>query len=140
MHTHSLIPLSFLLHVYSVFAVQLSFEARSVKRTSHLQRRANIVGEPVANTHNAEYISNITLGGKTIPVMLDTGRCVLSFFCITRYLVSRRDSSDLWVTGSVPGSTDTGKSATLSYAVGQAAGSPNLYVRSSYIRLMSHLR
>jgi hypothetical protein len=74
MHPHSFIPLSLLLHVYSVFAAQLSFEARSVKRTSRLQRRASIAGQAVTNNHNAEYISNITLGGRTIPVMLDTGR------------------------------------------------------------------
>ena len=29
---------------------------------------------PVANTHNAEYIANVTLGGREIPVLLDTGR------------------------------------------------------------------
>ena len=75
MHPHSFIPLSLLLYVYSVFAAKLSFEARSVKRTtSHLQRRASIAGQAIANNHNAEYMSNITLGGRTIPVMLDTGR------------------------------------------------------------------
>jgi len=78
-----------------------------VKRAGRLQGRADISGQAIANTHNAEYISNITLGGQSIAVMLDTG------------------SSDLWVTGSVPGSTDTGKSVTLSYAVGQAAGDVN---------------
>jgi hypothetical protein len=78
-----------------------------VKRAGRLQGRATVSSQPIANTHNAEYISNITLGGQTIAVMLDTG------------------SSDLWVTGSVPGSTDTGKSTTLSYAVGQAAGDIN---------------
>lgn len=31
-------------------------------------------------------------------------------------------SSDLWVSGSVPGATDTGDSLKLSYAVGTAAG------------------
>lgn len=35
---------------------------------------------------------------------------------------SRVDSSDLWVTGSVPGAQDTGTSLTLSYAIGNAAG------------------
>lgn len=46
-------------------------------------KRAGITGEsvntsngsvPVANTQNAEYIANINLGGKTIPVVIDTGR------------------------------------------------------------------
>jgi hypothetical protein len=50
---------------------------------------------------------NITLGGESIPVMLDTG------------------SSDLWVTGTVPNTKDTGKACTLSYAVGKAAGDIN---------------
>lgn len=38
---------------------------------------------PVLNTLNAEYISNITLGGRTIPVLLDTGRHAfeLSLMC-----------------------------------------------------------
>ncbi|EIW74697.1 acid protease [Coniophora puteana RWD-64-598 SS2] len=62
---------------------------------------------PVGNTQNSFYYSNITLGGRTISVMLDTG------------------SSDLWVTGSVPSTTNTGKSVTLSYAVGQAKGNIN---------------
>ena len=74
MHPHSFIPLSLLLHVYPIFAAQLSFEARSVKRTSRLQGRASVAGQAIANNHNAEYMSNITLGGRTIPVMLDTGR------------------------------------------------------------------
>jgi hypothetical protein len=74
MHPRSLIQFSLLLHVYSVYAAQLSFEARSMKRTSRLQRRAGIVGQPIANNRNAEYMSNITLGGRVIPVMLDTGR------------------------------------------------------------------
>jgi len=107
MHTTSLIPLSLLFHVSSVLSLKFSFNTRYVKRAGRLYGRANITGQSIANTHNAEYISNITLGGKNIPVMLDTG------------------SSDLWVTGSVPGSTDIGKSAKLSYAVGQAAGDIN---------------
>jgi hypothetical protein len=34
-------------------------------------------------------------------------------------------SSDLWVTGSVPGTTDTGVGVQISYAVGQASGNIN---------------
>ncbi|KAH9851502.1 acid protease [Lenzites betulinus] len=59
---------------------------------------------PIANTRNSEYIANVTLGGRQIPVLLDTG------------------SSDLWITGSVPNAKDVGKSVSLSYAVGNAAG------------------
>jgi len=51
-------------------------------------------------------VSNITLAGVTVPVILDTG------------------SSDLWVSfpGTPPTTTDTGKSLSLSYAVGSASG------------------
>ncbi|KAI0711697.1 hypothetical protein C8Q76DRAFT_694549 [Earliella scabrosa] len=62
---------------------------------------------PVANTRNSEYIANITLGTREIPVLLDTG----SHF-----------SSDLWVTGAVLGAKDLEKAVSLSYAVGRAAG------------------
>lgn len=89
MHTTSLIPLSFLFHVYFVFAVKFPFEARSVKRTGRLQGRATISGQAIANTHNSEYISNITLGGQTIAVMLDTGRYVEGI-CISEIISHTR--------------------------------------------------
>jgi hypothetical protein len=110
----SLIPLSLvltLLDVYPAGAVSFPFNIHVKTPSNHLERRANVSSQttsnnsiPIANSHNAEYISNITLGGQTIAVMLDTG------------------SSDLWVTGNNIQATDTGKSATLSYAVGQAKG------------------
>ncbi|KZT67266.1 acid protease [Daedalea quercina L-15889] len=62
---------------------------------------------PVHNTQNSEYITNITLGGREIPVLLDTG------------------SSDLWVTGTIPETTDLGVAESLSYAVGTAKGDIN---------------
>lgn len=87
MHPHSLIPLSLLFLVYNVHAAKFPFVGRSVKRTvttGHplLRGRADISGQaggsnasvPIANTHNAEYIANLTLGGQSIAVMLDTGR------------------------------------------------------------------
>lgn len=103
----SFIPLSLflLLDLQLSVAVKLPFHVRYSQDS--LTRRANSSYINVANTFNAEYISNITLGGKTIPVLLDTG------------------SSDLWVTGDVPNSVDTGKSEKLSYAVGMAAGDIN---------------
>ncbi|KAH9933196.1 aspartic peptidase A1 [Epithele typhae] len=83
----------------------LSFDVHVRSRSDTLTRRADTNNTiPVANTHNSEYIANVTLGGRDIPVLLDTG------------------SSDLWVTGTVPNSKDTGKSVSLSYAVGQASG------------------
>jgi hypothetical protein len=37
---------------------------------------------PISNTGNAQYVSNITLGGVTVPVLLDTGRymVIITFF------------------------------------------------------------
>ncbi|THH07701.1 hypothetical protein EW145_g3204 [Phellinidium pouzarii] len=96
---------------HAVHAVKIPFEVHTVSSfsgltssstsSSYLERR-----DPVAikNVANSIYVSDITLGGRTIPVMLDTG------------------SSDLWVTGQVSNSQDSGKSVTLEYAVGEAAG------------------
>ncbi|KAH0831986.1 aspartic peptidase domain-containing protein [Lanmaoa asiatica] len=101
---------SFLLSLspLSALAVSIPFTVRTDVTHHHLPRQSSTSGVvPVGNTQNAFYYTNITLGGRQISVMLDTG------------------SSDLWVTGSVPGAQDTGKSLTLSYAVGNAAG--NVY-------------
>lgn len=58
------------------------------------------------NIGNAQYVTNITLGGVPMAVLLDTG------------------SSDLWVNfvGTPPATTDLGKSLSLSYAIGSAGG------------------
>jgi hypothetical protein len=113
-------PLSLLLTLFSVyptFAIRLPFEARHATSPSPstLNRRADVSGSsttgdagvPVANTHNVLYISNITLGGQNVRVLLDTG------------------SSDLWVAEDIPQTKDTGHSLSLSYAVGRASGSIN---------------
>ena len=72
---HSLIPLSLLyVVIHSVNAVIIPFQVRtgdSVSPATSLTRRAAI---PIGNTGNAQYVSNITLGGATMPVLLDTGR------------------------------------------------------------------
>jgi hypothetical protein len=72
---HSLIPLSLLYSiVHSVNAITVPFEVRtgdSLSPTTSLTRRGSI---PIGNTGNAQYVSNITLGGVTMPVLLDTGR------------------------------------------------------------------
>jgi len=78
----SLIPLSLILAVFHALpADALKFPFHVKNRSNNLHRRASITGQstgngsvPIANTHNAEYISNITIGGQTVPVMLDTGR------------------------------------------------------------------
>ncbi|KAI0926855.1 hypothetical protein AcV5_007539 [Taiwanofungus camphoratus] len=98
-----------LIDAHSVNAVTFPFRVRTrTERSGSLKSRANndtIL--PVHNTQNSEYVTNITLGGRNIPVLLDTG------------------SSDLWVAGNVPKTTDIGMSTSLSYAVGNAQGDIN---------------
>ncbi|KAJ3483030.1 hypothetical protein NLI96_g6584 [Meripilus lineatus] len=122
----SLLPLSLLIFIFgfssSSYANTLPFIVRTTNpfASSNLASRAftsqpannntipvSDVAIPLSNTHNAEYIANITLGGRTIPVLIDTG------------------SSDLWVTGTVPNTKDTLKATSLNYAVGTAAGDIN---------------
>ncbi|KAJ7078652.1 aspartic peptidase A1 [Mycena epipterygia] len=102
---HSLISLSLILTVLDVVhAVKIPFHVRTSSTTpAHRLGRRTV---PISNNGNAEYISNITLSGTTVSVILDTG------------------SSDLWVSfpGTVPSTTDLGKSLSLSYAVGSASG------------------
>lgn len=121
-----------------VNAVRLPFQVRttnpfdstssslsSLSRRSHSKRAPSSATIPVHNTHNAEYISNITLGGRQIPVLLDTGRCVYCFsfsFLAAPTSPLTLHSSDLWVTGDVPNTKDLGKSVSLNYAVGNAHG------------------
>lgn len=107
----SFITLSFvssLCSTFSVLALRIPFDAHvqtPSNPTTHFPRQSSSNGiVPVGNTQNIYYYTNITLGGQNISVMLDTG------------------SSDLWVSGSVSGATDTGSSLKLSYAVGTAAG------------------
>lgn len=109
---HSFITLSFvssLCSTISVLALRIPFDIHvqtpANNPTTHFPRQSSSNGIlPVGNTQNSFYYTNIMLGGQNISVMLDTG------------------SSDLWVTGSIPGATDTGSSLKLSYAVGTAAG------------------
>jgi hypothetical protein len=95
-----------------VSAVIFPVQIRNSPSTPSLLRRgpvdATTAGNsstvPIHNSHNAQYVANITLGGRVIPVLLDTG------------------SSDLWVTGNIPGAKDTNTSVHLSYAIGKASG------------------
>ena len=59
-----------------VHAVNFSVSVRSTFASNALQARDSNSTIPVHNTRNAEYIANITLGGREVPVLLDTGRCV----------------------------------------------------------------
>ncbi|EMD40139.1 hypothetical protein CERSUDRAFT_71923 [Gelatoporia subvermispora B] len=104
----SLLPAALLAILLDVHALTFPVQVRTSQRSGSLHARAD--GDsilPIHNTLNSEYITNITLGGREIPVLLDTG------------------SSDLWVTGNVSGTTDLGISASLSYAVGNADGDIN---------------
>ncbi|KDR82582.1 hypothetical protein GALMADRAFT_237974 [Galerina marginata CBS 339.88] len=104
----SLIPLSLLLTIFyaPVHGLTFPFHVRfSDPTSSPLTRRSPI---PIGNIGNAQYVSNITVAGVSLPVLLDTG------------------SSDLWVhfPGTVPTANmnDTGNSISLSYAVGKTNG------------------
>lgn len=70
------LPLTLLLAIAAVDALKLPFQARTTYGPSKRlqQKRATALTVPIANTHNAEYIANITLGGASVRVMLDTGR------------------------------------------------------------------
>ncbi|KAH9858731.1 acid protease [Lenzites betulinus] len=77
-------------------------DTRSLNR---LRSRASITATPdITNSGNTEYQTNITLGGAQFTVLMDTG------------------SSDLTVTGTVPGAADTGKTASVNYAMGSTKG------------------
>lgn len=105
-----------------VHAVNFSVRVRSSFASDTLQARDSNTTIPVHNTHNAEYIANITLGGREIPVLLDTGRYVRIYRSQLWCLMSIGISSDLWVTGDVPNTKDLGKAVSVTYAVGTAAG------------------
>ncbi|KAF9533071.1 aspartic peptidase domain-containing protein [Crepidotus variabilis] len=115
----SLLPLSLLLSIFEapVLAVIFDFKALVDRTpTSELSRRDPI---PVSNTGNAQYVSNITIGGQTLRVLLDTG------------------SSDLWVhfpSAGPSGAKDTGKAVSLSYAVGKAGGN----VQTAEVKLANY--
>ncbi|KAF9454879.1 acid protease [Macrolepiota fuliginosa MF-IS2] len=100
------LPFSLALFVISANAIRVPFEIHfsdNILGTSLTRRTPT----PVSNTGNAQYVSNITLGGVTLPVLLDTG------------------SSDLWAAfpSNQPSVTDLGKTVSLNYAVGKVGGS-----------------
>jgi len=97
--------------ILSHLAAAVILPFRAVSRNTHnhsLSKRNNLTGVALENANNILYAVNITLGGASFTVALDTG------------------SSDLWVAGTVPGTEDTGKSADVSYAIGEAKGDINL--------------
>ncbi|KAJ7668193.1 aspartic peptidase domain-containing protein [Mycena rosella] len=87
-------------------ALRLNFEGRRIPADRRgLFKRGSLTGSsPLDDSADLNYGTNITVGGVSFRVQIDTG------------------SSDLWVSGSVPGAVASGKSATISYAVGSSTG------------------
>ncbi|KAF8230075.1 acid protease [Tricholoma matsutake] len=69
-----------------------------------ITRRANITGVQLNDTADISYYANLSLGGRTFQLLVDTG------------------SSDLWVAGNVPNTNDTKFTASVQYAVGSVQG------------------
>ncbi|KAF9783229.1 acid protease [Thelephora terrestris] len=68
-------------------------------------KRGNILGSStLSNSADISYYANVTLGGVSFSVLIDTG------------------SSDLWVAGSVPNAKETGKNSGVTYAIGAIQG------------------
>ena len=65
--------LSFLTHAYFAHAGRVPFQIRYAQ-PHVLAERAENSTIPVKNTFNAEYIGTVTLGTRSIPVLLDTGK------------------------------------------------------------------
>lgn len=79
--SHLMRLLSLLLFASTALAITFPFQGQTVpyshythQRRDALLPRATNASVSIRNNQNAVYISNITLGGRTIPVMLDTGR------------------------------------------------------------------
>ncbi|KIM89410.1 hypothetical protein PILCRDRAFT_60964 [Piloderma croceum F 1598] len=68
-----------------------------------LRRRDQLSG--LDDKSNMRYYTNLTLNGQTISAQIDTG------------------SSDLYVAGTIPGATSTGKTTSITYASGSVEGS-----------------
>ena len=123
----SLIPLSLLLTIFDtpVHGIVFPFHVKfgNPSPSSGLQRRSPIT---VNNIGNAQYVSNLTVAGVTLPVLLDTGRCARLQAANSYANMHAIPSSDLWVhfrdTPPVSNMKDLGKSITLAYAVGKAPG------------------
>lgn len=65
--------LSFLIDAHFAYAARVPFQVR-YNQPDTLSRRGVNSSVPITNTYNAEYISTITLGTGSFPVLLDTGK------------------------------------------------------------------
>jgi hypothetical protein len=69
---------------------------------------------------------NITLGGQTFEIAIDTGRYPshqqLYYVRNTHIYQSVCTSSDLWVTSTITNANDTGVQSGIFYAIGEVSG------------------
>jgi len=70
-------PLFFSVHLAA--ATIIPFRAIRTD-TTNLSKRSNVTGVPIQNGGNVIYGANITLGGTSFNVVLDSGRCVYFVF------------------------------------------------------------
>lgn len=95
-----LLPFSVLLSIFDhVHAVRIPFQVRTLVENSwtsvdRLGRRAPTNNIPIKNIHNAQYVSNFTIGDQQVALMLDTGRYVPERM-VTEAHSSAADSSQL---------------------------------------------
>ena len=70
----SFISLSLVLTIFDshVNALSFPFDVRFAEPAPSITRREV---SPIRNIGNAQYVSNVTVAGVTLPVLLDTGRC-----------------------------------------------------------------
>jgi hypothetical protein len=97
----------------------LSFSVNGKLTSPFVHKREHISG--LDNAQNLKYFANITLGGKSFSVEIDTGRQATNI-TFSLFNLQLLFSSDLWVAGDVPNSNDTGVSAGVQYAVGGVNG------------------
>lgn len=97
---------------------------RGERGLSHSAKRDHISG--LENGRNLEYMVNITLGGQTFEIAIDTGRYPshqrLYYVRNTHIYLSVCTSSDLWVTSTITNANDTGVQSGIFYAIGEVAG------------------
>ncbi|KAL6310369.1 acid protease [Sparassis latifolia] len=102
-----LLYLSLLLDDLAVRAVRIPISGKQVHRGwwEALTRRTSLSqGANVVDSSDVKYFANLTLGGSPFQVLIDTG------------------SSDLWVAGGIANTQNTGKKASVAYAIGDATG------------------
>lgn len=103
--------------VFHTAALCFSINGRFI--SPYVQKREHISG--LDNAQNLKYFANMSLGGNYYSVEIDTGRQEINTL-LPFYDLQLLFSSDLWMSGDVPNSNDTGVSASVQYAVGGVNG------------------